>query len=58
MVEVAAMDEKQEQTERGLIRELLEQLPKRREEEENRSGSSALNVRLSLSLSLFKPIDE
>ena len=34
MVEAAVMDEKQEQKERGMIRDLLEQLQKRREEED------------------------
>ena len=34
MVEAAAIDERQEQKERGMIRDLLEQLQKRREEED------------------------
>ena len=34
MVEAAVMDERQEQRERGMIRDLLEQLQKRREEED------------------------
>ena len=38
MVEAAVMDEKQEQKGRGMIRELLEQLQKRREEEDDARG--------------------
>ena len=38
MVEAAVMDEKQEQKERGMIRELLEQLQKRREDEDEARG--------------------
>ena len=34
MVEAAAIDERQEQKERSMIRDLLEQLQKRREEED------------------------
>ena len=38
MIEAAVMDEKQEQKEREMIRELLEQLEKRREEEDEARG--------------------
>ena len=38
MVEAAVMDEKQEQKERGMIRELPEQLQKRREGEDEARG--------------------
>ena len=38
MVEAAVMDEKQERQERGMIRDLLEQLQKRREEEDEARG--------------------
>ena len=38
MVEAAVMDEKQEQKERGMIREVLEQLQKRRVEENEAKG--------------------
>ena len=40
MVEAAVMDEKQEQKETGMIRDLLGQLQKRREEEDEARGSS------------------